>query len=69
MEERIIQFVSALRAAGVRVSLAETADAFYAIDQLGIQDRETFRTGLRATLVKHFEYLAVFDELFPLYFR
>ncbi len=68
MEERIIQFVSALRAAGVRVSLAETADAFYAIDQLGIQDRETFRTGLRATLVKHFEYLSVFDELFPLYF-
>jgi len=69
MEERIIQFVSALRAAGVRVSLAETADAFYAINQLGIQDRETFRTGLRATLVKHFEYLSVFDELFPLYFN
>lgn len=68
MEERIIQFVSALRAAGVRVSLAETADAFFAIDQLGIQDRETFRTGLRATLVKDFEYLSVFDELFPLYF-
>jgi uncharacterized protein len=68
MEERIIQFVSAMRSAGVRVSLAETADAFYAINQLGVQDRETFRTGLRATLVKHFEYLAVFDELFPLFF-
>ena len=69
MQERIIQFVSALRAAGVRVSLAESADAFYAIDLLGIQDRETFRTSLRATLVKHFEYLAVFDELFPLFFN
>ena len=69
MQERIIRFISALRAAGVRVSLAESADAFYAIDQLGIQDRETFRTSLRATLIKHFDYLAVFDELFPLFFN
>jgi uncharacterized protein len=68
MQERIIRFISALRTAGVRVSLAESADAFYAIDQLGIQDRETFRMSLRATLVKQHEYLAVFDQLFPLFF-
>jgi len=69
MQERILRFISALRVAGVRVSLAESADAFYAIDQLGIQDRETFRTSLRATLVKHHEYLAIFDQLFPLFFN
>jgi uncharacterized protein with von Willebrand factor type A (vWA) domain len=68
MQARIIHFISALRAAGVRVSLAESADAFFAIEQLGIQDRETFRTSLRATLVKHHEYLDVFDQLFPLFF-
>ncbi len=68
MQERIIQFIAALRAAGVRISLAESADAFYAIEQLGIQDRDAFRTSLRATLVKHYEHLQVFDQLFPIFF-
>jgi len=52
MDRRIVQFISALRASGVRVSLAESADAFKAVEHLGIQDRESFRTSLRTTLVK-----------------
>ncbi|NIO38719.1 MAG: hypothetical protein GTO41_00075, partial [Burkholderiales bacterium] len=52
MEERIAQFIAALRASGVRVSLAESADAFEAIDLMGSQDRDDFRLSLRATLVK-----------------
>ncbi len=68
MEERILQFISSLRSSGVRVSLAETEDAFKAVDQLGIQDRETFRLTLRATLVKDVRNLPSFDELFPLFF-
>ena len=52
MEDRMIRFIAALRAGGVRVSLAESADAFYAVDHLGVQDREAFRLSLRATLVK-----------------
>jgi len=68
MEERIIQFINALRNKGVRVSLAESADAFYAIDHLGSQQRENFRLSLRATLIKDFNDLPVFDELFPLFF-
>ncbi len=31
MQDRIVQFVRAMRSKGVRVSLAETADAFSAI--------------------------------------
>lgn len=68
MEERLVRFITALRAGGVRISLAESADAFSAVDLTGIQERETFRLGLRATLVKAAPGLAVFDELFPLFF-
>ena len=68
MEGRILKLIAALRASGVRVSLAESADAFSAIDQLGVQDRDTFRLSLRATLIKDARDLAVFDKLFPLFF-
>ena len=68
MEERIVRFIAALRAGGVRVSLAESADALNAVDLLGIQEREDFRLSLRATLVKEANGLPVFEELFPLFF-
>ena len=68
MEERIVRFIAALRAGGVRVSLAEGADALNAVDLLGIQEREDFRLSLRATLVKEANGLPVFEELFPLFF-
>lgn len=68
MEERIVKFIAALRSGGVRVSLAESADAFRAIESLGIQDRDTFRLSLRATLVKEAVDMGTFEELFPLFF-
>ncbi len=68
MESRILQLIAALRASGVRVSLAESAEAFSAVDLLGIQDREQFRLSLRATLVKDVKDLPTFDKLFPLFF-
>jgi uncharacterized protein with von Willebrand factor type A (vWA) domain len=68
MEERIAQFIAALRASGVRVSLAESADAFGAVDLMGVQDREAFRLTLRATLIKDASGLPIFEELFPLFF-
>jgi uncharacterized protein with von Willebrand factor type A (vWA) domain len=68
MEERILKFISALRASGVRVSLAESADAFDAVNHMGVKNRETFRLSLRTTLVKDASDLPVFDELFPLFF-
>lgn len=68
MEERIIKFIAALRAAGVRVSMAESQDAWRAIERLGVRDRDTFRLSLRATLVKDADALPTFEALFPLYF-
>lgn len=67
MESRILQLISALRAGGVRVSLAESAEAFTAVDLMGIQDREQFRLSLRATLIKDLKDIPVFDKLFPLF--
>jgi uncharacterized protein with von Willebrand factor type A (vWA) domain len=68
MESRILQLISALRASGVRVSLAESTEAFSAVDLMGIQDRQHFRLSLRTTLVKDARDLPVFDKLFPLFF-
>ena len=69
MDDRIVEFVQALRAAGVRVSLAESADSLRAIEQLGAMDRSLFRAGLRATLVKEQRDFAMFDQLFPAFFE
>ncbi len=68
MESRILQLIAALRASGVRVSLAESAEAFSAVDLMGIQDREHFRLSLRATLIKDAKDIPIFDKLFPLFF-
>lgn len=68
MDQRIIQFISALRAAGVRISLAESKDAFQAVEQLGVRNRDLFRISLRATLVKESQDIPSFEELFPLFF-
>jgi len=68
MDSRIIEFIAGLRAAGVRVSLAESADTFRAIEQVGVMDRDRFRTALRTTLVKDAADVPEFEKLFSLYF-
>jgi len=55
MDDRIIEFVRGMRAAGVRVSMAESADAMRAVEVLGIADKDLFRQSLRTTLVKESE--------------
>lgn len=69
MDQRVIEFVRGLRAAGVRVSVAESQEALNAVGIMGINDRTLFRETLRATLVKEVESYRAFDELFPLYFQ
>jgi hypothetical protein len=68
MDHRIVEFVRGLRAAGVRVSMAESVDATRAMAALGVVDKGIFRESLRATLIKDRQDFAVFDSLFPLYF-
>ncbi|MBX3014433.1 MAG: VWA domain-containing protein [Caldilineaceae bacterium] len=64
----MIQFIAALRAGGVRVSLAESADAMRAVEDLGVQNRDAFKLSLRATLIKEASGIPTFEELFPLFF-
>jgi uncharacterized protein with von Willebrand factor type A (vWA) domain len=68
MDQRIIEFVNGLRAAGVRVSIAECEDAFNATAFMGVNNVTDFREALRATLVKEVGDYPVFDQLFPFYF-
>ncbi|MCS6845233.1 MAG: VWA domain-containing protein [Caldilineales bacterium] len=68
MEQRIVDFIAGLRAAGVRISIAESADAFRAVETLGVQDRDRFRIALRSTLIKEPQDVPTFEQLFPLYF-
>ena len=66
--DRHIEFVEALRAAGLPVSLAEGLDAVRAIDTLDIDRRETLRAVYAATLVKRQNHRPGFDQVFDLYF-
>jgi uncharacterized protein with von Willebrand factor type A (vWA) domain len=66
--DRHIEFVEALRSAGLPVSLAEGLDAVEAIDALGIGERETLRAAYAATLVKRQNHRPGFDQVFDLYF-
>jgi uncharacterized protein len=68
MDDRMVSFVAALRAAGVRVSLAECQDAFAATQAIGVMDRSRFRSALQTTLVKEHADRPTFDKLFPIYF-
>jgi uncharacterized protein with von Willebrand factor type A (vWA) domain len=68
MDRRITEFIAGLRAAGVRISLAETADAMRAIEQAGVTDRDFFRLAMQASLIKDAKDFETFRELFPLYF-
>ncbi len=68
MDSRLIEFVRALRAAGVRVSLAESQDAGEALAAVGVAQRERFQAALRGTLVKEARDQAIFDYFFPLFF-
>ena len=67
MQKKILEFTNILRKSGIRVSTAEAIDAFAALDELSIDDREVFRDALRSTMVKRGEEVPTFDELFELF--
>lgn len=68
MDKRIVEFIRTLRAAGVRISVAESADAMRAADQIGLFEREDFRNALKTTLVKERTDSDTFEHFFPLFF-
>ena len=67
MQKKIIEFTNLLRKSGIRVSVAEGIDAFNALDELSLDDREVFQDALRAAMVKRGDEIPTFDELFGLF--
>src|SRR5688572_4458807 len=68
MDAKIVEFTALLRHNGLRVSMAEHLDAFRAVAELGVADRESFKDAMRAAMVKRSIDVQVYDELFDLYF-
>jgi uncharacterized protein with von Willebrand factor type A (vWA) domain len=67
MQDKIVQFTNLLRKSGVRVSVAEAIEAFQALDELSLGDKEVFQDALRTTLIKRSDDIPTFDQLFELY--
>ena len=62
------RFVAELRAAGLPVSIAETLDAFSALQHVGMSHREPFKAALGATLVKNQSHYKAFETVFEVFF-
>ena len=67
MQQKVVEFTNLLRKSGIRVSVAEGINAFEALDELSIDDRELFKDALRTTMVKRGDEIPTFDQLFDLY--
>ena len=67
MQKKIIEFTNLLRKSGIRVSVAEGIDAFNALDELSLDDREVFQDALRSSMVMRGDEIPTFDELFNLF--
>ena len=68
MDQKLVEFSNLLRQNGVRISLSESMDMLRALDVVGLPDRATVRSALRATMVKRSVDLPTFEQLFDLFF-
>jgi uncharacterized protein len=66
--QRILDFVAALRRAGVGATQSEAIDAFRTIPHLDLLQREQLREGLASVTVTSQTHRRAFDDLFELYF-
>jgi uncharacterized protein with von Willebrand factor type A (vWA) domain len=66
--DRHLDFLTALREAGLPVSLAEGLDAVDALAAIDLTERESLRAAYAATLVKRHAHREAFDTLFDLWF-
>ena len=67
MQKKVVEFTNLLRKAGVRVSTAEALDAFVALDEMSLDERELFKDALRTTMVKRSDDIPTYDRLFDLF--
>ena len=67
MQARIVEFTNLLRKSGVRVSVSEAIDAFEALDELSLDERELFKDALRSSMIKRGDEIPTYDQLFDLF--
>jgi uncharacterized protein with von Willebrand factor type A (vWA) domain len=68
VDEQVLIFIDRLREAGIGVSLAETIDAFLALQTVPLDRMLIFRSSLRSTLVKSEQDFNIFERLFDEFF-
>ena len=68
MDKTLVDFISVLRTAELKVSPAETLDAMHAMDIVGYSDREFLKNSLSMVLAKDPEEKELFDSCFNRYF-
>ena len=66
--DRHVEFVAALRNAGLPVSVAETIDAAASLPAIDLLDREELRSAFAATLVKRQLHRPSFDTIFDIFY-
>ena len=66
--EKISAFARLLRAEGMAIGTAETADALQVLVSLGLEDRELVKTALRTVFAKSREEQAAFERVFDRFF-
>jgi uncharacterized protein len=67
LRDQLVNFISALRDAGVRISVAESIDAMNAVAAVGLE-RERMHEAMAAALIKDEADRAIFDESFNRFF-
>lgn len=68
MDKRMVEFIRALRASGIRISISESQDAMFGVHEVGIFNLDHFKQTLKSTLVKEQRDQSTFDYFFPLFF-
>ena len=69
LSENVVHFVRALRACGLPLGPSKAIDALDAIEAVGVERREDFRSALAAVLVSRREHLALFEQAFEIFWR
>ena len=69
MDATFTHLVTALRNADIRVSTAETLDAFQVLSHVGIRDKSLLRDALELTLAKSRDEKERFDDTFERFFE
>jgi len=68
MYQKIIEFVSLLRDAKVRISVSETIDCCKSLQLINIVEKNSFKTILCSNLIKEEKDLPIFNKIFDLFF-